>query len=312
MKSILNRSAVFLAAAFIAFAGCSGPAPKKEPAFASKASQAGRAGFESIEEGDYNKALSSFKEALTLNRSVDNRLGEVKDLINIGRVYILLNDPGSAREYLSQAVRLGGALGDKKYLSEAYASLAKAEGLAGELESALVDIERSIEMEAPGLTTGAKLNIKADILLEGKRAGEAAEVLKKAVALNKGDDAELATSLRLMAETNGLDGKTEEAFRLFEEAYRLDSAIGRPIHITEDLFGMAALRLSDGKYDEAGFLFERAYAVSSSAGLVDEALATIDKIIYTYNKSGNPGKAEPFVKTREGLLSGNGKDLNRK
>lgn len=310
MKALARENAVafllFISMAVLA-AGCaSGPKAAQRSYTERKAAEAGSAGFEALDKEDYRRALDNFMLALQLDRSVDNRTGEMKDLINIGRVHIVLNDVKNAEKHLSEAVRLAADEKEETYLSAALASLAKVFYIEGDSQKALADIERSIEIDAKiGARSGSKLNLKARIQIDSGKLEDAMEILKQAYEWNVSVDnkQEVANSLRLMALISEARGKLDEAKKLYDEAYGNDTAIGDSARISDDLESMADLELLSGQTEKAAFLYERSFIVSLNAGLLDDSLARLYKIIDIYKRVGDIEKVVYYEKIKDGVIA---------
>lgn len=306
---VRENSAAFLLLTFMALfaVGCaSGPTAAQRSYTERKAAEAGRAGFEALDSEDYRRAIEYFAQALQLNRSVDNRAGEVKDLINIGRVYIALNDVRSAETNLSEAVRLAAEAKEEAYLSAALASLAKVRYIQGDLRRAMEDIERSIEIDSRiGTRSGSKLNLKARIYIDTGKLEEAMGILKQAYEWNSSVEnmQEVANTLRQMALINEARGRLEEAKKLYNEAYTNDVAVGDSARIADDLESMAEIELASGQPEKAAFLYERSFVVSLNAGQLDDALARLYKIIQVYKKLGDNDKVRSYEKIRDGVIA---------
>lgn len=314
MKALIREnSTAFLLLTFMALfvAGCAaGPTAAQRSYTERKAAEAGKSGFEALDNEDYRRAIEYFTQALQLNRSVDNRAGEVKDLINIGRVYIALNDVKSAETHLSEAVALAAGAKEEAYLSAALASLAKVRYMQGDLQKALAEIERSLELDSRlGVRSGSKLNLKARIYIDTGRLEEAMGILKQAYEWNSSVEnrQEVANTLRQMALINEARGKIEEARKLYDEAYTNDTAIGDSARIADDLESMAELELAAGEPEKAAFLYERSFVVSLNAGHLDDALARLYKIIQLYKKTGNNEKVKSYEKIRDGVIARKGR-----
>lgn len=310
MKALIREnSAAFLLLTFMALfvVGCAGgPTAAQRSYTERKAAETAKAGFEALDSEDYRRAIEYFTQALKLNRSVDNRAGEVKDLVNIGRVYIALNDVKNAETSLSEAVSLAAEAKEEAYLSAALASLAKVRYIQGDLRKALTEMERSIEIDSRlGIRSGSKLNLKARIYIDTGKLEEAMGILKQAYEWNSSVEnrQEVANTLRQMALINEARGKIAEARKLYDEAYTNDTAIGDSARIADDLESMAELELASGQPEKAAFLYERSFVVSLNAGQLDDALARLYKIIQIYKKTGNNDKVRLYEKIRDGVIA---------
>lgn len=296
-------------AALLFSAGCASD-KNDRPFLEKKAAGLEALGVDAWGAGDFDRAYRKFSEALAANRSVDNRAGELSDLINIGRVLILTGDYRSSISYLSEAAALAAGLKDEANLSEAKATLAKAHYSSGNAAAAEAEIDAALAIdERLGRASGAKLNLKASILIDDGHTAEAREILKKALKESESADdlTEAANALRLLAAIESTEGANmTAALKLYERAYEYDKKLGDPLKIALDLKNMAALNLREGRTQDAAFLFERHYAVAMTIGLVREAIDSIEELIKIYTSAGDGKRAGEYTKLRDSLLQTSG------
>lgn len=302
--------------AVLLFSGCAAKQKEAEgPAFMrARALEANTAANEAYAGRDFKRALDKFNESLRINRSIDNRAGELLDLINIGRTNIAIGDHEGASTSLEDAVRLALSARDEKNLSEAYATLAKADYMAGNTGAALDHLEEALAIDSrSGFKSGARLNQKGFIYARLGRYEEAASIIKAALEVNnqEGNGMEAANSHRGLAGLYARQGRDDLAMEHFARSYEIDKAHGDSKKIAHDLSGMAGLHLKAGRPEEAVFLFERSYVVNLSAGLERDAVSDLDKVVEIYKAMGNGEKTELFTKVREGLLLKNNRQGKR-
>jgi len=295
---------VLMSAAGLVY-GC---APRVEDArLASKSAEARMKGVAWYADGDYPRALARFSEALSMDRASDDRKSEALDLVDIGRVYISVNDAVSARRFLGETVRLSTTEGFHEVLSEAYATLAKVELMENDRPSAMKYIDESIKTDASlsRKESGGKLNLKASIVLSDDRAGEAVALFERALSINEsaGDDGEAANSLRGLGDAAFASGDHAGAFRHYEAAYSKDKRLGLSTRIARDLSGMAEAQLVMGRKDEALYLLERSYYVSLSGKDAAFASRSLGRMISILEGSGDIEKARGLKEIKDGLES---------
>lgn len=294
-------------AALAAIAALQGCAPGKAAApspLESRAAAASISGAEAFSRGDQAQALDSFRESLRINRSIDNRAGELKDLINIGRLLVLAGESIQAEAVLKEAASLATRLTDNRGLSEAQASLAKALLWAGRREAALAAIEKALEADASaGYRSGERLNLKGLILIESGMSSEAMEVLREAASLNMAgrDRLELANSYRAMGMAARSMGDSGAAGH-FSAAYELDRQVGEPGRIAFDLKNLGELGLEAGRADEALFLLERSFYAYLGAGQTAMAAEGLDRLAAECRRLGLEEKALYYEGIREDIL----------
>lgn len=266
-----------------------------------------RRGAEAFASGDREQALERFREALRIDRSIDNRGGEMLDLINLGRVYTSLGRYAEATDFLNGAIALGVKARDYALLSDAHAAFAKAEYLAGHGGTALDYIEDALQIdEGIGLRSGSKLNLKGLIYIDAGRHAEAAVIINEALEISSslGDALEAANSYRALGDLNSSRGLSVDALGFYERAYKIDHPLGDSQKIATDLSRMADLHLALGERTKAAFLFERSYVISFNSGHRDDAVGMLDKVIGVYTGLGETGKAAFYQKVKDGFSAG--------
>lgn len=279
---------------------------------AAKGVEAKKTAVEAYSRGEYRAAREKFMESLRIDRSIQNRSSELDDLVNIGKIDILLGESEAAKYYLYDAVLVGLHTKDLRNLSEAYLSLAAAHRLTGDYAAALDSIDESINIDRRfGALSGAKLNQKGLIFIDIGRETEAAGILKQAVEINRADKnaPEIANSYRAMAELAGLAGRYEEAVAYYASAYDIDKSGGDKRKVALDLERMGDLRAKNGSLKEAVVFYEKSYIVRLNGDQTQEALASLDKLIEAYRGAGDPEKAGFYLKIRAGIIENS---VNRK
>ncbi len=304
----MRRSRLALSALLIiSIAGCSAVPVKEQNHYILKmADEASSAGVAAYMEGDFVKAAARFQESLRMNRAVDNRPGELVDLINTGRALVELGDLKGAASLLEEAMRLAAALNDDTALSEGHATIAKAFHLNGDSPAALDHIEQSIAIDGRlGRRSGSVLNLKGLIYLASGRRQEAGPLLTEALKLNNdaGDGVQAANSMRALSELERDAGNLKGSYAYLEMAYQADKSAAVSGRIALDLEMMADLRIVEGRHADGAFLYERSYLVSLSSGLTSEAVSRIEKLIKTYRDIGEEEKAQFYLAVRDGILA---------
>lgn len=269
--------------------------------------ESSRRGAEAFASGDSSQALERFREALRIDRSIENRGAELHDLMNLGRVYTSMGRFSEATDFLNEAITLGVNTRESGMLSEAHEAFASAEYLAGNAGTALDHIDEAIQIDSGmGVRSGAKLNIKGMIYTEAGRRGEAAGILKEALEINssEGDKLETANSYRALGDLFSADGLRADALGYYRKAYEMDLQEGDSRKISGDLVRMAEILLSLGDKAKAAFLFERSYVVGFNSGRRGSP-EVLDKVIGVYSELGESAKAAFYQKVKDGIGAGN-------
>jgi CHAT domain-containing protein/lipopolysaccharide biosynthesis regulator YciM len=95
---------------------------------------------------EYHKSLSCYNEALALNRSMKNRLGEIEALNNISSIHIYLGEGGKAQSYASRALRLSRNAVDTRGEAHALNNIGEAYYFSGEIQKALEIFRSSLSV----------------------------------------------------------------------------------------------------------------------------------------------------------------------
>lgn len=301
----------------VMLSGCAGGGKSAAPGPAERAAMEGALGVEAYRRGDLDVALWRFEESLRIHRSTDSRALEVVDLLNIGRTHTARGEFTLAKTRLEEAVRLSrgltgegapqaGGADAEKLLPGALVSLARARYMAGDTQGALDNIKESLTIvseDDDGGVLGPALNLKALILMDSGRIGEAKEALARAFDINSdaGDAGEFANTLRAASELELSEGDLEKAMALAARAYSLDRTIGDGAKIALDLRTMAGVRKGQGRTREAVFLLERSCLVSVGAGLGSGAVDCLDQLIEELRGLGEAERALYYTGIRERL-----------
>lgn len=302
IRRLFAAALLCLLVAVISGCAAGGAAPEM-PVFEIRSGELNRRGVDAFRRGELERAERMFAASLAVNRSVDNRRGEALDLINLGRVYTAMGRFKEADSVLGDAAALAGALDDGGLAGEVHATLAKAAFLSGNLEKALQHIEESLKTDgALGYKgEGGRLTLKALILIETGRPGEASGPLARSLDLARsdGDRAGEANALRAMALVEAAAGRTTPAIELFEAAYEIDAASGSTGKVAYGLERMAGLHRRAGRPGKAAFLLERAYRVNLSGGFSERAAEDLSTLIETCTEMGDGAGAARWSEVRD-------------
>lgn len=262
------RTGAVVALAWLA-AGCGGAAPPR-PSDTQEAALAwnerGRAAYA---RGDYAQALAHYREALALNRSVEDVDGIARELVNLATVHRRLGERAKADAALDEILAPGGIPFTSAQRAEATYQLALHAAEDGDGARA-----RSLGEQAAGLCSGCAAggaigNFLAGLKLGAGDAVGAREQARRALDINRrlGDKSEEANSQRLLADAALHLKDLAAAAAGYQEALMLDKALGQPHKIAADLLGLGEATLAQGRGREAADYFQRARAVAEVAGL---------------------------------------------
>jgi tetratricopeptide (TPR) repeat protein len=219
--------------------------------------------------GDYDKSLDLYREALRVNRSMEDTDGIAVSLINIAAAYRKSGDTDNASLTLDSLLedrtlsyppnRLSFAAFLKAMLFMDANSYGKA--------SEWADKARSFCGQGACPLNGKLYNLRARIALASKDFASAVTLGTEGLRFNRDldDRMETANSLRIISEAKAAVGNYKEAGDMLAEALALDKTMGKGTGVHADLMGLGRLALMKGDRTSALVLFRRALAVSEAS-----------------------------------------------
>ncbi|MDP3260549.1 MAG: tetratricopeptide repeat protein [Thermodesulfovibrionales bacterium] len=282
------------------FIGCGGAQTQALSSFHLKAIEYNQNAAKALENGNYEKALAYYMEALRVNRSIENTEGIAVNLINMAVLYQKKGNPSNAHEFVDIAFSMPDISNDIRsdaayekariYLKEKNAAKAKEW------------VNKSLSLDK-GLREGSRWNLMGRISFAEGKHDEAAAMANTALSLNRENKqrAEESNSLRLMAEINAQKGLYSESSELYKKSLEIDKELGDSKKIAMTLRGIGMLSLKQGHFQDAVIFHMRAYDVSSNAGDTEGTSEALDSLSDAYRKSGDDKKAEEMMKKKVGL-----------
>lgn len=219
--------------------------------------------------GDYSSALNLYSEALRINRSIENTDGIAINLINMSVIYKKLGDIDNAHMCLDELLSVGHGTYTPLRLAEAgiikamlYIDAKKYETAKEWLNKAFIFCEGKCYLE------GKIYNLKSRIALLMEDPTSAISYSGKAIELNRkrGDEEEIANSLRFMADARLMMCEYEPSRKLYEEALTIDKKLGLSKKIAIDLIGIGSAFLREGDCKSAVSYFKRTLSVAEAEG----------------------------------------------
>lgn len=306
-----NRQAMFLLLTVYCLLlavlyGCASAKKSELPKVQIEAIEYNRRGVHAVESKNYDKALVEFQKSLQLNTSIDNQHDVAVNLLNLGRVYLLVNRLDDARVVFNRAIKTGIGLNDPLIISEGYASLGRYYYLIGNNKDALEVLEKAINIDRKqgNHAIGSKLNILGMVYKDSNKLEDAEKAFNDALKLNKdyAKEAEAADSFRGLGDVSAKKGDYKKAGELYENSLAIDKKIGKGNNVSLDLHSLGVASLKANDVEKALDFFLRAYAVDSSRGDNKMALNNLDKIIEIYRGLGDKNSVEAYSLERESLL----------
>ncbi len=274
------------AVACIPLSGCSGPTPLSVPPAKENAETWNRRGLAAEARGDRDGAISAFREALKITRSIEDADGSSVALINLARVHRLKGELSPAKDRIDEALLLappGSSLFPETAFEKAKVGLAM-----GDLPAAREWARKAVQAET-GSSRGRMLNLLARVrFLEGT-ADEARSLAGTALEANRGAGArgEEANSLRLLGDIAAEGGDRKGAEGLYLDALSIDKEIAESRKIAADLRALGAAAAARGETERALVFYGRAAVVSRNGDDPKEADAALKEM---ERLKGNPSR----------------------
>lgn len=289
--------------------GCGGQSAPTFSAIHEKAVEHNQKAAKAVEEGNYDKALAHYMEALKINRSIENTQGIAVNLINIavlyqkkGKTSLLGESPKATNAH--EFVDIAFSMPDISSEIRSDAAYEKARIYLKEKNTAKAKewVNKSLSVDK-GLREGSRWNLTGKISFAEGKYDEAAAMANTALNLNRENKqrAEESNSLRLMAEINAQKGLYSESRELYKKSLEIDKELGDSKKIAMTLRGIGMLSLKQGHFQDAAIFYMRAYDVSSNAGDTEGTSEALDSLSDAYRKSGDDKKAEEMMKKKAGL-----------
>lgn len=218
-----------------AFTGCaSAPAPL--PPLKLQALEAETQGARRFEQGRFEVAITHFKEAQRLNRSLDDEAGLVRNLEHQARAELAAGSPQSAQSTLASISIVQRGVGTG--LLQAQAALALQD--VATAHATLQDLRSRCNACAQ---TAAISVLQARVALAQSQADVAEKLLLSSLKplAEQNEPRELANAWRLLAQAQAQQQRHTEALACAQQALRLDRALGLPDKIAADWMLIAQL-----------------------------------------------------------------------
>jgi len=277
--------------------GCGGAQTQRLSSFHLKAIEHNQNAAKALGNGDYERALGYYMEALKVNRSIENTEGIAINLINIAVLYQKKGNASTADEFIDIAFSMPDISNEIR--SEAAYEKAKIYLKGKNTVKAKEWVDKSLSLNR-GLREGSRWNLMGRIALTEGKYDEALTIANTALSFNRENKqkAEESNSLRLMAEINAQKGLYSESRELYKKSLDIDKELGDSKKIAMTLRGIGMLSLKQGQFQDAVIFYMRAYDVSSSAGDTEGTSEALDSMSDAYRKSGNEKKAEEMMEKK--------------
>ncbi|MGM0452336.1 MAG: CHAT domain-containing protein [Thermodesulfobacteriota bacterium] len=267
----------------------------------------------------YEKALSRFRAAAELTRTLGRREMTAAQHINIGRIYDLrLNRYPEAIRHYEKAEAIYTELGQRPKTAEARLNIGRCYRLLGVFPKAEAAYEKALA-DISGDTADHE-RLKAKIIIEQANnawfQGDFEEAFRQARTCRQTAEAGGFALLQVMARnTSGLIwwslGNYEKAFAELEAALELAKNLNvRPDEIASTLNNLGLVHRETGNYQKALSLFDRAMAIDKRLGSKWAMAYDARNKGLTYLEMDQPEKAVPLFDEAIALSDAIGNRIN--
>jgi predicted ATPase/class 3 adenylate cyclase len=217
-------------------------------------------------QGDYASAWRYHEESLDIHRSLGDRHGMIRDLVNLGNVAVLRGDYPLAQSLNEEALAISREVGDKWHVALVLNNLGVAAHEQGDYQSARSLYEESLaicrEMNDRGSVAVALFNL-AEISLYLEDCAPARALCEESLAMYRelGDTRGIAQSLQVLGRVALLEGNTESARSYAAETLSIYREVGDQRGGAEALELSGGIAAAEGQAERAARLLGAAEAI---------------------------------------------------
>lgn len=195
--------------------------------------------------GQYENAISAWKECSDMQREDGLKKGLTGPLVNIGLSYTELGDYEKALDYLNQALLIRKQRGKKKGIAMVLSNIGWMYIHQGELETAQSYYQEAIELQKrSGDSLGIAISIAqlGDIMMKSDSLLRAENLYQKAVRIlvNNGDyNGEQASVLGRLATIKHKRGQYQDAIEMYDRALSVHESLNNVLGQSSILINLA-------------------------------------------------------------------------
>jgi tetratricopeptide (TPR) repeat protein len=206
-------------------------------------------------EQEYEKAIEELTKAIEINPDFSSAYN------SLGYAYRPLNQNAEAEQAFKKYIEL---VPNDPNPYDSYAELLMN---TGRFDESIVQYRKALSIDPH--FTNSHYGIAGNLMYQGKHAQAIAEAQKLADAGRNDGDRRLALFTKVLVYAD--QGKTDLALKEMEKRYALDSKIGDPAQMAQDVDGIATILVDAGRPDEAQKRFQQALDLQLKSNLSPEA-----------------------------------------
>ena len=202
--------------------------------------------------GEYGEAVKCYEEAHHVRVMLGNKEELAYSNINLANIYININDPDKAMEYVENIRKDLPSINKKDLLAYYHLNYGRICTMKGIYDTAYVELNEALRLRQ-------ELNVARSSIL---------------------------STLRLIAELQVLSGDTASAVANYQTIIRDSAQIDRPM-FTDVYNSMANIYLNRAKYDSAEYYARGAYAIAQNLAAkqkMERVAGTVGMVLYHQKK----------------------------
>jgi tetratricopeptide (TPR) repeat protein len=204
---------------------------------------------------EYEKAVDQLKKAIEINPDFSPSYN------SLGYAYRPLNKNAEAEQAFKKYIEL---VPNDPNPYDSYAELLMK---TGRFDESIAQYRKALSIDPH--FTNSYYGIAGDLMYLGKHSQALAEAQKLANAARNDGDRRFALFTKALVYAD--QGKTDLALKEMEKQYALDSKIGDPAQMAQDLDGIGIVLVETGKPDQAQKRFQQSLDIQTKSNLSPEA-----------------------------------------
>jgi tetratricopeptide (TPR) repeat protein len=250
--------------------------------------------------GQYDEALSLFKNALSLYHNKGDKSGEGAALNNISQIYDARGDYETALKYLEQSLKIRQEIGDKSGEGTTLNNISQIYKARGDYETALKYLEQSLKIcqeIGDKSQEGAMLNNISQIYSARGDYETALKYLEQSLKICQeiGDKSQEGAMLNNISQIYKARGDYETALEYLEQSLKICQEIGDKSQEGATLNNISQIYDARGDHETALKYLEQSLEISQKIGDKSGEAYTLFNLAMTYlNELNQPEKAKEY------------------
>ncbi|MBD1914901.1 tetratricopeptide repeat protein [Leptolyngbya sp. FACHB-60] len=225
------------------------------------------------QQGQIEKAITLFQQALDIHEHIGHPQGKARNLHAIASIKVQQGQVEEAIALFQQSVVIYEHIGDAHGKAATLNAIASIKVQQGQVEEAITLFQQSMVIyEHIGDAHGkaATLNEIAKIKVQQGQVEEAITLFQQSLKIDEriGNPYGKAATLKEIAKIKAQQGQVEEASKLFQQSLDIFERIGSPYGKAATLRELASISANQGDVDKANKLYEESLAILKRVGAV--------------------------------------------